>query len=317
MRVVILPEHVTELDIQKVENRYQLQSEGKSEYHGLNRALTYRKNIEKGFTLEAQLKDDPNFVDLEGKAFIRAIKKIEKDFLLPLDCVDRYLETFNRAGLYNTISEGAGDKAGRWQAFIDYSNFYHSVLTNPIKLRELQIKENEVGKIENAIFKIIRKRNLNSRELEKHFGKLHAFVRVSNLKKYLGNPKAKKFFLNIAQDVDEDILEEEKTNESDESYDAREIDEIWGRKFRTDIIGNLVQARKEIERKNESDQPLDLLKAALQKLNHKNLNIENINKNEFKEGLKLAKDIEMRATRLYKEIDNARFNSQKSKSRGT
>ena len=46
MRVVILPENVLELDIRKIENRYQLQDEGKSEYQGINRALTIKDNIE-------------------------------------------------------------------------------------------------------------------------------------------------------------------------------------------------------------------------------------------------------------------------------
>lgn len=311
MRVVILPDHVTELDIQKIENRYQLQSEGKSEYHGLNRALTLRKNIEKGFPLEAQLKDDPNFVDLEGKEFARAIKKIKKDFLDPLDCVDRYLDTFERSGLYNTISEGSGDREGRWQAFIDYSTFYTSVLSSPIKRRELGIKDQEVGLIENAIFKIIRKRDLNSKELEKQFGKVHAFVRSSNLKKYLENPAAKKHFINIAKNVSEDIPEPEKVDEQGNLYNSREIDEKWGVRNRTEIIGSLVQARIAINKQDERDKPIELLQDALNKLEHDNLKIENMGEDHYKTALKLTKEIKNRATELYKEIDDARYKSQK------
>lgn len=76
MRVVILPEGVTELDIQKIENRYQLQSEGKSEYQGLNRAIKYKRNIENGFSLEAQLRDDPNFHELPQKEFEKKGERI-------------------------------------------------------------------------------------------------------------------------------------------------------------------------------------------------------------------------------------------------
>jgi hypothetical protein len=46
MRVVILPEGVSELEVQQLENRIQLQSDGRSEYQGLNRALTIKRNID-------------------------------------------------------------------------------------------------------------------------------------------------------------------------------------------------------------------------------------------------------------------------------
>jgi len=84
MRVVILPDGVTELDVQKIENRYQLQGEGKSEYHGLNRALTIRANIERGFTLEAQLKDDPNYHDLPLKEFAKKVEDVNPGKIDPL-----------------------------------------------------------------------------------------------------------------------------------------------------------------------------------------------------------------------------------------
>src|SRR5690606_15364480 len=97
----------------------------------------------------------------------------------------------------------AGDKSGRWQAFIDYSSFYYSILSNDGKRQELGIKENEVGMIDNAILKIIRKRDLKSKELERNLGKVHAFVRSGNLKKYLQNPIAKEHIKNIAKEVKE------------------------------------------------------------------------------------------------------------------
>ncbi|MBK8195139.1 MAG: hypothetical protein IPK76_18705 [Lewinellaceae bacterium] len=157
MRVIILPCGVTELEIQKVENRYQLQSEGKSEYQGLNRAIKYKRNIESGFTLEAQLRDDPNYHELPSREFEKKVKEFEKNFLKPLEQVNKYLETFNRKGMYNTISEGVNDPEGRWQAFVDYSNFNSTVLNDKTKLANLKINQNEVGRIENAVFKIIRR----------------------------------------------------------------------------------------------------------------------------------------------------------------
>ncbi|PLX09479.1 MAG: hypothetical protein C0596_02790 [Marinilabiliales bacterium] len=185
MRVIILPENITEFEIKRLENSYQLQDEGKSEYHGLNRALTLRNNEEDNYSLESQILDDPQHADKTGAELKKAVKELKAKYLNPLFCVDKYLETFNREGIYTSISEGAGDKEGRWQAFVDYSSFYFSTLDNPLKRNELGIKESEVGLIENAIFKIIRKRNLDSGEVEKALGKVHSFVRGGNLKKYL------------------------------------------------------------------------------------------------------------------------------------
>src|SRR5882672_1287445 len=60
MKVVVLPGPDDEggpptlLDIERLENRYQLQSEGKSEYYGFDRALSIKRKVELGFSLEEQ-----------------------------------------------------------------------------------------------------------------------------------------------------------------------------------------------------------------------------------------------------------------------
>lgn len=311
MRVVVLPEGVTELDIQKIENRYQLQSEGKSEYQGLNRAIKIKRNIERGFTLEAQLRDDPKYHDLIGKEFEKIVKEYEKNYLKPLDCVNRYLDTFSRKGLYNTISETSGDNKGRWQAFIDYSNFYYGTLENKARLHDYSIKETEVRKIENAIFKIIRKRVLNSKELEGTIGKVHDFVRKAP--KYLKNQKSKKFLLKIADDVNEDIPESLKYDKMGNKYNEREIDEKWGDYYRKEILGNLIQAHKIVVNQEERDKPIELLEDALKKLRHENLKIKNMDIKYYEKAMSLTLEINAEADALYSAIDKARFELSKLK----
>lgn len=306
MRVIVLPNDVTELEIQKVENRYQLQSEGKSEYQGLNRAIKYKRNIENGFTLEAQLRDDPNFHELPPKEFKKKVKEFEKNFLKPLENVDEYLATFNRKGMYNTISESVNDREGRWQAFLDYSNFKSTILNDKNKLVNLKIKENEVGKIENAVFKIIRKRSLNTKGSE--IGKVHEFIR--KLPKYLGNEEAKKLILKIS-DVPEDISEELKYNEDGKKLNEREIDDVWGAKYREQILGNLIQAHKHLSNQEDRDKPLELLEDALKKLKHNNLKIERIEIIFHEKALDITKKIISEAERIHKEIDSARYLAKK------
>lgn len=305
MRVVILPEGATELDIQKIENRLQLQGEGKSEYQGLNRALTIRANERNGFPLEAQLKDDPNYHDLGPKEFKKIVEEYRKKYLLPLECIDRYLTTFSREGLYNTISEGSGDKEGRWQAFIDYSLFYNGTLVNKAKQVEYNIKDVEVRKIEDAIFKIIRKRSLNSKDLESTIGKVHDFVRKAP--KYIKNPDSKKFLLKIAEEAKEDIPENLKYDKDGNKYDDREIDEKWGNHFKKEILGNLIQAHRIIANQQERDQPLELLEDALKKLKHENLNIETMDTKYYDRAMELSTLIVTEAEIIFTAIDKARY----------
>ena len=97
MRVVILPGEKDEggpptlLEIEKLENRYQLQSEGKAEYYGFNTALSIRRKMKIGLSLRDQINDDPQYAGSTPAQVEKAIKDIEKNYLMPLDCVDRYL----------------------------------------------------------------------------------------------------------------------------------------------------------------------------------------------------------------------------------
>jgi hypothetical protein len=309
MRVVILPESVSELDIRKIENRYQLQDEGKSEYHGLNRALTIRSNEIEGYSLEAQLRDDPKYADKHGKEFEKVVAEFKKSYLLPLECVDRYLRTFHIEGHYNAISESTGDKEGRWQAFIDYSHVYYGSLSNKSKLAEYKVKENEVGKIENAIFKIIRKRSLNSKELESSIGKVHEFIRKSP--KYFKNIEAKRFILKIAEDVKEDIPEEKKYNKDGKKYEDRDIDEMWGNHYKKEILSNLMQAYKIVANQQERDKPLELLEDALKKLMHENLKIENMDTSYYDRAMELTTQISSESDKIYQAIDHKRYDLKK------
>ncbi len=164
MKVVILPGKDEEggpptlLEIEKIENRYQLQSDGKSEYYGFDRALSIKRKIELGFSLKEQLRDDPQFTGATKAQLEKAIKEYTKNYLEPLKCVDRYLKQFGRDGLYRTISAGMSDSEGRWQAFIDYSNTYTRYFNNPRHLIEYGIEEDEIGAIEEAAFDVIRLR---------------------------------------------------------------------------------------------------------------------------------------------------------------
>jgi len=74
-----------------------------------------------GLSLEEQLRDDPRYAHANEQELKKAVRECENMYLGPLACVDRYLQYFEREGMYGSISSGVSDKEGRWQAFIDYS----------------------------------------------------------------------------------------------------------------------------------------------------------------------------------------------------
>lgn len=125
MKVVMLPGKNDEggpptlFEIEKIENRYQLQRDGRAEYYGFDRALTIRRKLEMGLSLEEQLRDDPEHVGADDKQIKRAEREVYKDYLNPLKCADRFLSQFGREGQYHMISSGMGDREGRWQSFLD------------------------------------------------------------------------------------------------------------------------------------------------------------------------------------------------------
>ncbi len=96
----------TILEIEEIENRYQHQSEGKAEYTKFNTALSIKRKIDLGMSLVDQLKDDPIYAGLADKAFKRAVVKFQDDYLNPLECIDKYLESLDRPGMYNIIAAG-------------------------------------------------------------------------------------------------------------------------------------------------------------------------------------------------------------------
>ena len=212
------------------------------------------------------------------------------------------------------VSEGVNDSEGRWQAFIDYSNFRSGTLENKPRLAELKIKDSEVGKIENAIFKVIRKRSLNSKDLESSIGKVHEFVR--KLPRYLDNLESKKFILKIAEEVDEDIPKELKFNKDGSKIDERDIDDKWGNYFKEQILGNLMKAHRIISNQKDRDKPLELLEDALKKLRHENLNVSKMNADYYEKALDLTKEIIKESENIHRAIDNARFKLQKLKGKG-
>jgi len=300
MKVVILPGKDDEggpptlREIEQIENRYQLQSDGKSEYYGFDRALSIARKIEFGFTLEEQLHDDPRYAEMSKTELRKTVQKYENDYLRPLACVERYLRQFHREGQYRTISTGTSDPEGRWQAFRDYSEMYDRWVGNPKKRMECGIEDDEVGAIEEAAFDIIRLRVIPD------MPKLHYIMR--GLHKYCKIKEAKKEILKIPEEVEPVLPRSECLDRKNNPISTEEMDVRWAAKNRESIIHYLKKASRSQEIHEEKETPLELLEAAYRKLTHEDMDLTSISKDDYKRARAWVVQIKSRADEIEREI---------------
>ena len=300
MKAVILPSDDEEggpptlVEIERIENRYQLQSDGKSEYYGFDRALSIRRKMLLGFTLEQQLRDDPQFAKATKKQLEKAVKAYTSDFLQPLECIERYLQQFRREGQYRMISAGISDKEGRWQAFKDYSNTYHRVLMNRKRLLDLGVEEEDIGAIEEAAFDIIRLRVIPD------LPKVHAIMR--SLPKYCRTPMGKKSILTIRDEVDPVLPPKERRDASGNPLPSDTIEAKWAAKNKRSIIHHVRKAARLHETTKDKETPLELMEAAYKKLTHDDMDLTALALADLGKARDLVVKIKSRADELEKEV---------------
>lgn len=299
MKVVILPGvgddggPPTLEEIEQIENRYQLQKDGRAEYYGFDSAIGIRKKIQNGYSLEAQLRDNAQYATLDKKAFEKAVKKFKDDYLKPLERVDEYLRHFGRPSLYPTVAEGIGDREGRWQAFIDFSSFYEK-LKDPKKLLKMGLREENVGAIKDIAFKIIRKR-----EFPSPIPKVHKIMR--DLEKYFANDFARKELYKLIN-VPIDLTDDKKFDKDGKEFDERQQDKIWGQINGEILISQVKKAIQLQDYHEEKEAPLELMEAALKKLTHQDMDTSAIALAQIPKARQILKEIIETATDLNHKI---------------
>jgi hypothetical protein len=304
LKVVILPAPNEEggpptiLEIERLENRYQLQSEGKAEYYNFDRALSMKRKISGGFSLEEQLRDDPRYANASETELKKAIKQYEKEFIAPLECIDRYLKQFGREGMYGTISSGKSDREGRWQAFLDYSNAYGR-LRNPQWQIENGIEEDDVGTYEEAAFKMIRLGTL------KDLPKIHSIMR--KIPTICAQKESRRAILDIANGIDSSLPKDDLFDTDGNPISSDEVDKKWAHRNQQKMIMFTKKALDHIELSREHETPVALLEAALKKLTHEEFILENIPHRDYHEAARLAREIQQAA----KIIERSLYDNEK------
>ena len=314
MKVVILPGEGDDggppslVEIEKLENRYQLQSDGKSEYYRFDRALSIKRKIDLGLSLEEQVRDDPRYAGLTDAKLKNEVRSVEKEYLKPLECVDRYLKQFGREKQYRAVSAGITDKEGRWQSFVDYSLMHSRDFKNEKKRLEYGIREEEIGELEEAAFNIIRLRQLPD------LPKAHLIMR--HLAKYCRTPDGKKEIKMIARKVEPRLSARESVDQSGQPLGRVEVDAKWAAKNKQQIVYRLKKAVRSHEVLTEKETPVTLLEAAHKKLIHKDMDLSTMKVGDFDKARQLALQIQVRASDLESEIYRLRKNFKKLTNQG-
>ena len=301
MKVVILPGEGEEggpptlLEVERIENRYQLQSDGKAEYYGFDKAMSIRRKKRDGLSLRAQLLDDPLYAEADEAALKKAEAEVERKYLKPLECVERYLKQFGREGQYRTVSTGISDHEGRWQAFTDYYSYTLSrVFQNPAKLLEYGIEEDEIGAIEEAAFDIIRLRTIPD------MPKVHTIMRI--LPKYCRTKEGKKSILKIADEIEPTLPKSECFDKSGNPLKPEVVDAKWAARNKQMIIHQVKKAALCHDTKKERETPLELMEAAYKKLTHDDMDLDSIAVSDLGKALKIANKVKEAANELASQI---------------
>jgi len=245
-------------------------------------------------SLEELLRDDPIHSSKTDTEIKKEIKKYQEEYLDPLDCADRYLDSIGKEGMYNLISSNIGGKENRWEAFIDYSKLYRK-LSNPTERAKLGVEENDVAKIEAAIFNLIRVRDFSNIGM-----KLHMLIR--DIPKYLTHELGKKEIFSLSRLPDVEVKE---------AQTAEDVDKKWIKKNHTQTVKSVLKAKEYYDHKDDQEKPVVLLKQALDKLNHTRMDSENIGIGDLQEAILIAEDVRDRADELKKEFYKHQKNLQK------
>lgn len=299
MKVVILPgKHdpggpPTLREIEQIENRYQLQDEGKAEYSGFDAALSMRDKEQKGYMLEEQLRDDPKYKNMEPKRFDTEVKRRRDEVFEPLRLVDEYLEAIGRAGEYTLVAHAGRSGEGRWQAFLDLAkSFSCKARAEAGRVKIGLDDEIESAQVLQAAYATIRLREVPT------FGKLHSIMRAI--------PKmckgGKEHLLDLQRKVKHKLPDEEMVDERGKPLTEREVEARWRTKYGQEITRQLVKAREDSDDTKKRSAPVELLAEGLDKLCHRNMVVANIDMDELDTAIQLAERIRDRAEELRKEI---------------
>jgi hypothetical protein len=132
---------------------------------------------------------------------------------------------------------------------------------------------------------------------------------MRKLPKMLKDDFAKKEILKLA-DEKMDLSIQDITKDG-KIVEEREQDKIWGGKYGSTIIRQVRLARDRVDAAQEREKPIDILNAALKKLEHDELDLEDIKNEEIESAMEIVDNIIGAAECIHKQLDHIRYQRKK------
>lgn len=294
LEVIILPgtgkpDRPTIEDIAMLEYREQVESDGKSDYSGMAKALTIRNNVNNGVPLRKMMRGDPKYSNLAERPFERDAVKLEKDTIGVLSVVDDYLKANKIEGNYRIVET-------RWDSFKELSQRTILRLEDENYLDTHHIQEDEVAEVAQACWSVMKIKNPKIIGKDKHVG----FVRQIN--KWI--KKSKKDFLELADipDVGDHITNPEERERAWEIEHAEKAESILKR---VDAL---------TKKSEEQEGPIKKLEQILRMLDHDYLEEDQIVKmksSELDDAIRLTNNIQTANKNLQQTFYDKKQNSSK------
>ena len=224
INVIILPgtdhpDSPSIVDIALLENRLQVNIDGRSDYTLMNRALTFRSNVNSGIPLKEMLRDDAAYADLSEKDFNKDVLKWESSNFGTLELIDEYLEIYKMKGDYERI-------AHRWESFRELNAKIISNFKNTKFLQSLNqgYTSEDIGELKVACYTLIK--------LKDPTNKIISSTKIREIKGWMG--ASKKNFLKLAdiEDIDDSITNLE---DRDRKWQHEKMEKIMMKKIMSKI----------------------------------------------------------------------------------
>ena len=191
----------------------------------------------------------------------------------------------------------------RWESFKELNQKIISNFNRPNFLEKLGYSMDEQGEITASCFNLIKLKDPTQAKFKRHTDI------IREIKGWMS--ASKKDFLKLA-DI-EDV--------GDDYKDLDERDRVWQHEKSGEII-NIIKTLKRLEEKKDLQEgPLDRLREALNKLEHKHLDEHQIYRmiddGDIDEALKLCNSIQTASRELYSQFDDAKKKHPKQLKKGT
>ena len=305
INVIILPGHdesgnylsdaPTSTDIALLENRLQMRRDGWSEYTVMNKVLSFKSYTDGIVDLEELLNDDPNFSELPDKDFKKEVEKWKTENFGTLKLIDLYLDSNGMKGDYKKIEH-------RWESFKELNQKIISKFESKNFLQNLGYSPDDKGAITQACFNLIKLKDPTLADFKRH---------TDIIREIKGWMEFKDDFLKLA-DID-DV--------GDEYKDLDEKDRVWQHKRAGEVVNTIKALRRLDKKKDLQDGPIDRLREALKKFDHKHLDEDQINRlineNDIEEAMDLCQKIQTASRDLHAILFNAKKKHPKNLKKGT